>query len=56
MLSSCAICLMRRRLAWQIADQHRLKLQIQFAGLDLGQVEDVVDQGEQVPTAVFNMS
>ena len=30
--------------------------QIEFAGLDLGEVEDVVNQRQQVPATLFNMA
>jgi hypothetical protein len=38
-----------------LLDHDVLDIQIEFAGLDLREVEDVVNQGQQMPTALFDM-
>ena len=36
-------------------DRHRARLELDLAGLDLGDIEDVIDQGQEVPAALLDV-
>jgi hypothetical protein len=39
-----------------LIDRHRARLELDLAGLDLGDIEDVIDQGQEVPAALLDVS
>ena len=39
----------------QLIDRHRARLELDLAGLDLGDIEDVIDQGQEVPAALLEV-